>query len=90
MAKWEDSRGLTGLLGTRVARWTAIGASLMVLAACSSLPPAFSPLPPVAVYGPHYCYRTLAQVDCHDDALTGESDRQMGHYEPAGDPVDKI
>jgi len=37
----------------------------------------------VDLYGPHFCYRTLAEVDCHEAALPGEDHRAVGHYEAA-------
>ena len=37
----------------------------------------------VDLYGPHFCYRTLADVDCHEAALPGEEGRAVGHYEAA-------
>jgi len=37
----------------------------------------------VDLYGPHFCYRTLAEVDCHEAALPGEDRRAVGHYEAA-------
>ena len=35
----------------------------------------------VDLYGPHFCYRTLAEVDCHEAALPGEEGRAVGHHE---------
>ena len=35
----------------------------------------------VDLYGPNFCYRTLAEVDCHEAALPGEEGRLVGHYE---------
>ena len=68
-------------LRARARRWVAIGIISLPLTACSNLLPT-SPSPqPVAVYGPHHCYRTLAQVDCHATPLAGEANRRMGHYE---------
>ena len=37
----------------------------------------------VDIYGPQFCYRTLAEVDCHEAALPGEDHRAVGHYEAA-------
>lgn len=61
------------------------GATLFIiagmLAACSG-DGAVVQLP---VYGPHYCYRTLGDVDCHLAELPGEAARRVGWYEaPSG------
>ncbi len=87
MAALERSARLTGFVRAGAGRWAAMGATLLTLAACSSFPPPFSSPPPspVAVYGPHYCYRTLAQVDCHAVPLAGEANRLMGNYEAPAD-----
>ena len=37
----------------------------------------------VDLYGPHFCYRTLAEVDCDPTSLAGEDHRAVGHFEPA-------
>lgn len=84
MAKLRQIVGLTGPFGANAGRWAVIGSVSMTLAACSSLLPSTSP-GPVAVYGAHHCYRTLAQVDCHAAPLAGEANRLMGHYEAPSD-----
>ena len=41
----------------------------------------------VDLYGPHNCYRTLAEVDCHETALPGEEGRAVGHHEASSGRV---
>lgn len=74
MTKWNKPCRLLGPLRSRVSFWSVMTVGLLALAACGSPPP-------VAVYSPQYCYRTLAQVDCHAEPLAGEAGRRMGHYE---------
>lgn len=45
-----------------------------LLAACTA------PAPPLAA---RYCYRTLAEVDCHAQPLAGEASRQVGFFDQA-------
>ena len=49
-----------------------------VLSGCN--PPA-DPLPRLT-YAERDCYRTLAKVDCHPQALSGEESRRVGFYDP--------
>ena len=37
--------------------------------------------PPKLVYAESYCYRTLAEVDCHNWPLPGEEGRRVGFYD---------
>lgn len=46
-----------------------------LLAACTA-----EPSPDLAQ---RYCYRTLAEVDCHDQPLAGEASRQVGFFDQA-------
>lgn len=32
-------------------------------------------------YSPQYCYKTLAEVDCHKEPLQGEDNRRLDWYE---------
>ena len=48
-----------------------------LLAACAAEP---GPVPDLAA---RYCYRTLAEVDCHAQPLPGEGTRQVGFYDEA-------
>ena len=84
MAKLRQITRLAGALRAGAGRWAALGIVSLPLAACSSLLPSTNS-PPVAVYGPHHCYRTLAQVDCHAAPLAGEANRLMGHHEAPSD-----
>ena len=40
---------------------------------------------PTLTYAERYCYRTLAEVDCHNRPLVGEESRRVGFYDA---PVD--
>lgn len=41
---------------------------------------------PGAELAARYCYRTLAEVDCHAQPLAGEAARQVGFFDaPVGD-----
>lgn len=51
---------------------------LLGLSACN-LPP--DP-PPRLTYAERDCYKTLAEVDCHPQALPGEESRRVGFYDP--------
>ncbi len=85
MAKTRQIVRPGGVLRASARRWVVLGITALPLAACGSLlSPSPSP-PPVAVYGPQHCYRTLAQVDCHAAPLAGEANRLMGHYEAPSD-----
>ncbi len=46
-----------------------------LLAACAA-----EPGPGLVV---RYCYRTLAEVDCHAQPLPGEASRQVGFFDQA-------
>lgn len=49
-------------------------AALLLLAGCAE--PA-----PRLVYAERYCYRTLADVDCHARPLPAEESRRVGFYD---------
>lgn len=36
---------------------------------------------PTLTYAERHCYRTLAEVDCHADPLSGEESRRVGFYD---------
>lgn len=36
---------------------------------------------PELTYAERYCYRTLAEVDCHRQPLPGEESRRVGFYD---------
>jgi hypothetical protein len=52
----------------------AVAVTLPLLAGCAE--PA-----PRLIYAERYCYRTLAEVDCHDRPLAGEESRRVGFYD---------
>lgn len=57
-------------------RLVFIGLPLMaVLTACAADPP------PRLTYAERDCYRTLAEVDCHAQALPDEENRRVGFYD---------
>ena len=62
--------------GFPIARFGFLGLSLvLVLSACAR-----DPLPRLT-YAERDCYRTLADVDCHAQALPGEENRRVGFYD---------
>lgn len=78
----EAMTGMVRVLG-------AVGVA-MLLGACASLEPG-DPFPgwsaPYSTAAPaaRYCYRTLAEVDCHAQPLPGEANRQVGYFDaPVG------
>src|SRR3546814_5141261 len=69
--------------GARVARHCvrggeSIGRPLVLAVAAAVLPLLAGCADPVPTltYAERYCYRTLAEVDCHDRPLAGEEDRK--------------
>ena len=61
------------------------GAGLL-LGACSAFTPGLpgwsAPTPtPRAELAQRYCYRTLAEVDCHAQLLPGEEFRRVGYFD---------
>ncbi len=62
------------------------GAGLL-LGACSAftprdgLPPGWSAPTPRAELAQRYCYRTLAEVDCHAQLMPGEEFRRVGYFD---------
>ena len=43
------------------------------------------PATPESTLAARYCYRTLARVDCHAQALTAEASREVGFFDaPVG------
>ncbi len=62
------------------------GAGLL-LGACSAstprdgLPLGWSAPTPRAELAQRYCYRTLAEVDCHAQLLPGEEFRRVGYFD---------
>lgn len=56
------------------ARAVAFAAVMPLLAGCAD------PFPTLT-YAERYCYRTLAEVDCHDRPLAGEENRRVGFYD---------
>ena len=59
-------------------------AFLLLLGACSKTP-AVQEIP---TYQAQNCYRTLAEVDCHEQPLAGEAYREVAWYqEPSGQQV---
>jgi hypothetical protein len=68
----------TWLTGTdRMTRLLMAIAMAILLAACTARP---GPAPDLAA---RYCYRTLAEVDCHARALPGEATRELGFFDQA-------
>ncbi len=55
---------------------TAISMTTL-LAACMAEPG------PAPVLAARYCYRTLAEVDCHAEPLPGEATRKVGFFDAA-------
>lgn len=53
------------------------GLMLSTAAACTSTQTVLKE----PAHGPHYCYATLADVDCHVAELKDQSYRKVGHYE---------
>ncbi|MPZ11674.1 MAG: hypothetical protein GEU89_15920 [Kiloniellaceae bacterium] len=51
-----------------------LGLAALLLAGCAD---AF----PKLTYAERYCYRTLADVDCHAEPLAGEDNRRVGFYD---------
>ncbi len=56
-------------------RLSTLIAMAILLAACSA-----EPGPDLVA---RYCYRTLAEVDCHAQPLPGEATRQVGFFDQA-------
>lgn len=66
----------TWLMGTdRMTRLLTAMAMATLLAACTA-----GPGPGLTA---RYCYRTLAEVDCHAQPLPGEASRQVGFFDAA-------
>lgn len=59
---------------TRALALAAAAAVLPLLAGCAD------DFPELA-YAERYCYRTLAEVDCHSRPLPGEENRRVGFYD---------
>ncbi len=55
-------------------RLSTLIAMAILLAACAA------PAPDLVA---RYCYRTLAEVDCHAQPLPGEASRQVGFFDAA-------
>jgi hypothetical protein len=63
---------------TRLLTAFAMAAALAaLLAACTAEP---GPAPNLAA---RYCYRTLAEVDCHAQPLPGAAGRRVGFFDAA-------
>ncbi|GAB4393999.1 MAG: hypothetical protein Tsb0032_15560 [Kiloniellaceae bacterium] len=63
----------------RSGRYLSLGgavAAMLLLAGCAA-----EPFPTLS-YAERPCYRTLADVDCHDGVLVGEESRRVGFYDP--------
>jgi hypothetical protein len=50
-----------------------------LMAACAAEPDPG----PAPILTARFCYRTLAEVDCHAQPLFGESTRQIGYFDDA-------
>ncbi len=55
-----------------------LSAAFMMIALLGACGPA--PAPELTA---RYCYRTLAEVDCHAAPLPGEASRQVGYFDQA-------
>ncbi|MEM7172786.1 MAG: hypothetical protein AAF530_21665 [Pseudomonadota bacterium] len=49
---------------------------------CGLLSGCATPPPPQPVYAEPFCYRTLAEADCHEVPLAGQDDRIVSEYQP--------
>jgi len=67
---------MTGRLTARLAFLGGLAVALPALAACETSHPL-----PTLTYAERPCYRTLAEVDCHPQALPGEESRRVGYYD---------
>ncbi len=72
-------------------RFFALMLVAALLGACGAFAPRdglpegwYKPAPDVELAA-RYCYRTLAEVDCHAEALTAEATRRVGFFDrPVG------
>ncbi|HEY9548700.1 MAG TPA: hypothetical protein VIR45_04290 [Kiloniellaceae bacterium] len=60
--------------GSAVRALALAAAALPLLAGCADDFPELT-------YAERYCYRTLAEVDCHSRPLPGEENRRVGFYD---------
>ncbi|MEE8500655.1 MAG: hypothetical protein V3S27_08780 [Kiloniellales bacterium] len=68
-------------------RLFALMLAAALLGACGAFAPRdglpegwYRPAPDVGLAA-RYCYRTLAEVDCHAQALTAEANRRVGFFD---------
>ena len=66
----------TGQAVPRALVAAAVVLAVPLLAGCAAKQP-----PPKLTYAERPCYRTLAEVDCHDRPLGGEETRRVGYYD---------